>query len=200
MNADDLAWIRHTHRRIIFFTALMLLIIWSGLYVVVQRERQSEIDDAFKDTATYARTFAEHTVRTLQGLDQVAIFLKYQAEREGLSLDLPRLVKEGRFAGQPFILLSVQDENGDVVANSQVPFERINHKDREHFIVHKDLDSGALFISKPVVGRISGKWTIQLSRRINKADGSFGGIVVVGVDPNYFAQFYKQVDFQCAWI
>lgn len=193
MNADDLAWIRHTHRRIIFFTALMLLIIWSGLYVVVQRERQSEIDDAFKDTATYARTFAERTVRTLQGLDQVAIFLKYQAERDGLNQDIPRMVRESRFAGQPFVILSIIDEAGDLVSSSQVPFIPSNIKDREHFIVHRMADIGP-FISKPLLGRSSGKWSIQLSRRISKPDGSFGGVVVVSVDPYYFAEFYRLVN------
>ena len=178
----------------VLFGIVLLFFIWGGLYFVVQNERRMELDNAAKETSNYAHTFAEHTLRTIRGLDEITLFLKYQAEREGLFLDLPRLVKEGRFVGQPFVLLSIQNENGDVVASSQVPFGSVNHKDREHFIVHTGADSGALFISKPVVGRISGKWTIQLTRRINKADGSFGGIVVVGVDPNYFAQFYKQVD------
>ena len=171
----------------------MLSIMWISIYFFAQQEQKREIADAYKDTTTYARTFAEHTVRTINGLDQIALFLKYQAENEGLKMDIARFVRESRFAGQPFVLLSVVDENGELISSSQPAFVPANIKDREHFIVHKNYDSGP-FISKPVLGRASGKWSIQLSRRINKADGSFGGVVVVSVDPFYFAHFYQLID------
>ena len=193
MNFFGLTLLRNTTKVFILLGIILLCLIWTGLFLTVQRERQSEIDDAFKDTAAYARTFAEHSVRTIKGLDQIALFLKYQIEKEGMKPDIPKLVSESRFTGQPFVLLSVVNEAGDLVSSSQVPFVASNIKDREHFLVHSDFDIG-LFISKPVLGRSSGKWSIQLSRRINKADGSFGGAVVVSVDPNYFAEFYKLVN------
>ncbi len=126
-------------------------------------------------------------------MDEVALFLKYQSEKEGLAINIPSLIKEKRFEGQPFVLLSIVDERGDLRSSSQEPFVFSNIGDREHFLVHKEEDIG-LFISKPVLGRSSGKWSIQLSRRINKSDGSFGGVVVVSIDPNYFAEFYRQVN------
>ena len=33
-----------------------------------------------------------------------------------------------------------------------------------------------------------------MSRRINKPDGSFAGVVSIGVDPGYFTRFYQQTD------
>ena len=177
----------------VLFGVVLLCFIWGGFYLKVQSERQMGLDDAIKETANYARTFEEHTVRTIRGLDGITLLLKYQAEKEGLLIDLPRLVEEGRFTGQPYVLMSVVNENGDLVASNQKPFVFSNISDREHFLVHRDGNVG-LFISKPVLGRSSGKWSIQLSRRINKPDQSFGGVVVVSVDPYYFAEFYKQVD------
>lgn len=193
MKSDAISRFRHTRVLICIFSALMLCLIWVGLYFVVQRERQAEIEDAYKDGAAYAQTFAEHTVRTIRGLEQIAIFLKFKAEQEGLAIDIPRLVSESRFTGQPFVLLSVVDETGQLVSSSQRPFIPSNIKDREHFRVHQDGDKGA-FLSKPVLGRSSGKWSLQLSRRINKPDGSFGGVVVVSIDPYYFAAFYRLVN------
>jgi PAS domain S-box-containing protein len=179
---------------VVLFGLVLLCFIWGGLYFKVQSERQLELEHALSETRNYARTFEEHIVRTIKGMDQIALFLKYQAEKEGLAVDIPRLVKEGTFSGQPFVQLGIANENGDSVISSIVPFLRVSIRDLEHFYVHRDNKNEKLFVSKPIVGRTSGKWSIQLTRRINKVDGSFGGVVVVSIDPNYFAGFYKRIE------
>lgn len=177
----------------ILFGVIMLCFIWVGLYTKIQNERQLDIDDAMHDTANYAHTFAEHTARTIRGLDEVVKALKYQAEKEGLAIDLPGLVQSKRFEGQPFVALAILNEAGDIVTASNISAGPTSARDRDAFRVHQYEDSGELYIEKPMPGRIVGKMAIHLSRRINKVDGSFGGVAVVAVDPYYFAEFYKQI-------
>lgn len=179
---------------ILLFGLLLQLMIWGGLDYKLQAERQLERDNAVEATANYTRAFAEHTVRTVKGMDQIALFLKHKAEKEGLKIDIPQLVRDGLFAGQPFVQLGVANEKGISVISSVVPFVSVNISDLEHFQVHRDIDSKQVFVSKPIVGRTSGRASIQLTRRINKPDGTFGGVVVVSINPDYFAEFYKQVD------
>ena len=62
----------------------------------------------------------------------------------------------------------------------------LNVADREHFRVHVEHDSGRLFVGKPVVGRVTGQWVIPVTRRINKADGTFGGVAMALIEPARF--------------
>jgi hypothetical protein len=38
------------------------------------------------------------------------------------------------------------------------------------------------------------KWSIQFSRKVRKPDGSFGGVIVISLDPSFVDTFYETVD------
>ncbi len=172
----------------------LLFSVCLTLFQAYKGEREEDYDAAYKETANMTRAFEEHTLRTLKEADQATLVLKHNYERDGRALDIPRYIREGMLPGDPFLILGVIDENGDLAVSSQVPFVSFNLADREHFQFHRDRDDGQLHISKPVLGKATGKTAVQLTRRVNKPDGSFGGVAVVAVDTNYFANFYRQVD------
>ena len=60
--------------------------------------------------------------------------------------------------------------------------------DREHFSVHKATGKDATFVSRPVVGKVSGVTTIQFTRPIFDKNQNFAGVVVISVNPNYIAR------------
>ena len=66
--------------------------------------------------------------------------------------------------------------------------------DREHFRAHVDGKADELHIGKPVMGRASGKLSIQLSRRLRQPDGGFGGVIVASIDPAFVEQFYHSIN------
>src|SRR5262249_20989128 len=71
---------------------------------------------------------------------------------------------------------------------------RLDLSDREHFRVHVGATEDKLFVSKPILGKVTGKWTLQLTRPIIAADGTFAGVIVASVDPTQFSRFYDAID------
>ncbi|WP_224081602.1 PAS domain S-box protein [Cupriavidus laharis] len=71
-------------------------------------------------------------------------------------------------------------------------FKPVDLSDRPHFRVHIDAPVSGLYISEPLVGRASGKPSIQLSRRIDGDEG-FVGVAVVSLDPAHLMQLFDRL-------
>lgn len=62
-------------------------------------------------------------------------------------------------------------------------WQPVDLADREHFRVHAMGEESGLHVSAPLVGRTSGRWSVQMSRAIYDTDGRFLGVSVVSLDP-----------------
>jgi hypothetical protein len=91
-------------------------------------------------------------------------------------------------------VMLVINENGDVIIDAgMVPPRRANYADREYFRAHEERADIGLYISRPLVSRLTGARMIALSRRINKPDGSFGGVVLATLKLSYFTGLFKHL-------
>ncbi|MBX9635490.1 MAG: hypothetical protein K2X44_10970, partial [Magnetospirillum sp.] len=73
------------------------------------------------------------------------------------------------------------DEHGDIIYGPGAITPPANNADRDYFMRLRDEPDLGLLPIKPVIGRISQAWTWPFARRINKPDGSFGGVVFVSI-------------------
>ncbi|MEO8406850.1 MAG: EAL domain-containing protein [Oxalobacteraceae bacterium] len=185
-------WIPH----IAAWLAVALLIAASWLHVctLIDADRARTIADTGHDLANLTRVTQEHAARTFRSADQALRFIKAGYEAVGDRLDLKALMAQGVIDASIFNQVGVIDADG-IFRLSNLPFSHsLNLSDRAHFKAHIAADTKELFISKPLVGRLSGKWSINLSRRINRRDGGFGGVAVVSLDLNYFTRFYGDLN------
>ena len=176
------------------FSMLLIAMLWTAvLWQVNVDQRRSQLEMQ-RQSENMVRVFEEHISRTIRAVDQSVLFLKYAYETQGNKMDIRSYLDKGIIQSQLFVGLYIIGPDGMLQLSSVANSKRMDLSDREHFKVHIAKDSGQLFISKPVKGRASNKWSLQFTRRINKPDGSFGGVVVVSVDPFYFTDFYKDLN------
>ncbi len=175
-------------------SALLLIAAWVHVETLVTDGRAQELAGAERDLANITRVTQEHTNRTLRSADQVIRFVQSRYLEIGDRLNLTELTQKGVIDSEIFNQVGIIDAKGIYVLANLPTTGTLDLSDREHFKVHVATDTGELFVSKPVLGRASGKWSIQLTRRITRASGEFAGVVVVSIDPGYFTRFYNELN------
>ena len=167
--------------------------LWLLIAFQIRHEHDEAVHAAEQNLSNLTRAFAEHSTKTIEGADQALRFVRSEYLQAGAPLDIASYLRRETIIHKAYHLISVIGPDGYVSHSSQ-PFQRVDLRDREHFRVHVDARDDRLFISRPVLGRVSGKWSIQLTRRVTLPDGRFGGVVVLSLSPDYLTSFYKDVD------
>jgi len=185
---------RFTFLYIWLIAVALLLITWWHVFGLVDSNREKEIKAAERDLANITKLSQEHVIRTMRGVDQVVRFVSSGYLELGNKLNLVKLCAQGVVDTEIFPQLGIIDPRGIYILGNKPILGKVDLSDREHFKVHVATDTGELFISKPLLGRVSGKWSIQLTRRITNPNGEFAGVVVVSVDPGYFTRLYNSID------
>lgn len=173
-------------------TLLVLCVLWITILVRLQIEKSAVLRDTQDAARTIARSLQIHTLKTIHDVDVIALLIKYGYETAPLAFDLARYQAYGLITADTALQVTVVGANGHVLG-STLPFKGVvDLSDREHFLVHRSNPQTGLFISRPVIGRVSKQWSIQATRRIDDPDGRFGGVVVISENPAYLTDgFYN---------
>ncbi len=173
----------------------MIALVWLGLDFHLKSELATVQNDAVQNAGNLSRAFEEHLVRTLKDADHTLQIVRNAYERNPATFDLAGWSKEEHALEGPTFQIVIIGPNGFMKATTEGPQSSpLDLSDREHFRVHIDAADDNLFISKPLIGRVTGKPSIQLSRRISKVDGSFGGVILISLDPGHFTRFYEFIN------
>src|SRR5690348_5985732 len=175
---------------------VLVAVTWAVTLERIRYERQDTAEDAFRDNSNLARAIEEHTLRTLKGIAQTLRYLRHEFQEEGPRFSLSRLTEGGVIGDSLFHFLGVLDQRGNVLAGTAAP-AGARLADRDYFRAQVESDRG-LYIGAPIIGRYDGRAAIPISLRLARRDGSFAGIVYVGIDPSYFTALYRQSDLGAA--
>ncbi|MBC7952581.1 MAG: hypothetical protein H7Z12_12285 [Rhodospirillaceae bacterium] len=170
------------------------MLLWLGVAWELGRDRTRVLHQAEADTTNLARAFEEHIQRTIAGLDQTMLYMAAEYQRDPGHFVLTDAAKRAVILRNVSVQVAVIGADGILVDSTIPGAAGMDLSDREHFRVHLQPASDKLFISKPVLGRASGKWSIQMTRPLRGADGGFTGVLVLSLDPLYLSGFYGSID------
>ncbi len=186
-------------RRAISFVVLVCLSLVSLQAWVTWRAREVQLGESTIVAANLARAVAQHAYDTVKEADTVLVGLVERLEAEAPS--------EARLARMQHLLAAhvaelpqlhgifVFASDGNWLVNSlgSKPGNS-NVSEREYFMYHRGDAGRGPHIGPPIRSKANGEWIVTVTRRINRADGSFGGVVLATITMDYFRKFYERFE------
>ena len=174
----------------------MIAMLWTGIVLKFKDQSAGSYRDAVLNTQNLALLFEENILRTIGEVDKALYFMRRQIRQHPDSADAHRIVSNSDIFNELIVQFAITDANGTLKASSTGghPTVPIDLSDREYFPFHRDNGKDELHVSRPMVGRVSKRWSIQLTRRFLDKDGAFGGVVVGSLNPEHLTDFYRLID------
>jgi diguanylate cyclase (GGDEF)-like protein/PAS domain S-box-containing protein len=165
---------------------LLLGVVWGTTLNMIQVERASASRAAASSSLELAETYEAQVVRALREIDQTLKFVKFAHDRDGGRVELADLKAKGLLLPDLLFVVSIADASGRVVASTRLA-GATNVAGMDYFLAQTHGD--AIAVSRPQLS--DNEWKVHFSRRLQKADGSFAGIVWVSVAAAYFVSGYE---------
>ncbi|HEY3916277.1 MAG TPA: ATP-binding protein [Stellaceae bacterium] len=189
---------------VIGFTGFLLALLWGSIAYEIHYDRATVLGAAQVNTSNLVRAYAEHVAGALQPLDRALLHITGEYEHRSPDPDSLRRALDETAAGPSTVPIGLTDSAGNIVASNletvalrqQAGSASSAHNsaaDRDYFTALVNDNSGRIYVSPPIISRISGKLALALSRRLNHPDGSFAGIVFVSFDPDYLSGFFSDL-------
>jgi diguanylate cyclase (GGDEF)-like protein len=174
----------------------MIGMLWLGIYLKYHDQSRSDRQDAVRSMSNLAMLFEEHVQRAIGEAGKSLYFIRRAVERRTSDSDFAKIVTNPELGSEIIVQFAIIDAQGMMRISSATPESTtiIDLSDREHFLAQKYSETDELYVSGPMIGRASRKWSIQLTRRFNAPDGSFGGVVVASLNPEHFTRFYEALN------
>lgn len=179
-----------TRHQILLLLGLCLTVIWTSAFLELKSSRASVLHEAESSMRYQSQVFAEHSLSTIKRLDELLLDMRdyWQGDWSTFAERVKR--RQGILSDIALQVAIIGPDGVMAFSNLAKPSHPVNLTDRQHFRVHKEAGgSDQLYISNPVKGKVSGKWSIQFTRPILR-DGQFAGVIVVSVSPDIFAGFH----------
>ena len=165
------------------------------LVSVANEQREAAEERAWNDVANLAGAFQEQVGRVMDSVRGAMALLKLRFTVEGPAFNLVDWTRRVPEFATSTVQVAFVGPDGKLLATSlsRTP-KPVDLSDREHIRVQLTGQHKGLFIGKPVIGRVSGQPTIQVTERLEDADGKLAGIIVFSLSPEFLTTLHRVVN------
>ena len=187
---------------------LLVVLTLVGASFSIWRLREEATQEADGYLRSMGLVLAEQTSRSLQAVDLVLTEIQGMVAADGVATpeglrsrfggrDMYELLRQRRQALTQADVIAMLDADGKLLNYSRRwPVPDFDFSDREAFRSLRDGVVSGAFVSAAVVNRVTGAPTIYIARRISAPDGTFLGIVQVGLNLEQFGEFYRMISLR----
>jgi diguanylate cyclase (GGDEF)-like protein len=188
-------WLRAWAQPVTYLGIAMLAIIGAGLAHLLAQDRERGDRDARREAENLVRVFEQSIARAFRSADTSLRQLRRAYQSDPQNTNLLVWVSSPELRNELAFQISVTDKRGVIVASSFGPGAvGIDLSHQPHFQVHVDSPEDRLFISEPRTLRTSGRKSVILTRRLQKPDGAFDGVISAMIDIAELEKFYRTID------
>jgi signal transduction histidine kinase/DNA-binding response OmpR family regulator len=178
------------------FALLLVAGVWTFTFRQIAFERAEMRREVTDHLGNIAVTLTHNISRTSGELDMLLKFMRAMRKSQPASVPWQEIVTEDYTLNRHTVQIAIIAKDGMMVTSTKMlyPPKPVDLSDRDHYRVHLNAAVDQLFISKPVLGRASGKWSVQYTRPLFDESGKFDGVIVVSLDPDRFTRIYDHLD------
>ncbi|HET7794133.1 MAG TPA: EAL domain-containing protein [Rhizobacter sp.] len=173
----------------------LLLGLGCATWWTLQGAYASSVQLAYSEVDSASQRLGDRVQRVLDQVNRTASLVKHYQEDSG-SVDLVALEKTGLLAPTGRISVALADPAGHVFASTTaqgaVP-DKVSHvADRQHF--QASWTRTGLAVTPPVYTESLQRWQVPAGRALKRADGSFGGAVLLAFDAALLTEGFRVND------
>jgi signal transduction histidine kinase len=197
---------RHHDSRLILGVGISLaIIIIASTIISAFSLRESSRAEWSQEMSNLTLVLAEHASQTFfsaeVALDSIEDVIKSAKLKDSRAYEQLASSEQSyadlkeKISSNPIIEVASFVSNTGEVLNStrEFPPRELSVADRDYFNKHLSGTSNGTYYSAPFKTRAQGSWVFYLSRRVVAGDGTFLGVIVVGVSAELFSKFYERI-------
>jgi hypothetical protein len=182
--------------RVALATLPLILLLWLGIGAFLWQKHNADLAAAAQESRNLTHAFEENIRRTIEAIDTTIRAVRVARAHDPDRFDLAAWERDSGLTRELTLQLALADRTGAIVASnlSSLTSAPANIADRAHFRGPRESPGDMLFISDPVLGRVSKRWSVQFVRKLFDAAGAFDGVIVASLDPAFLSRFYTSLD------